>query len=47
MMGRTICALADAAAMPVISCLEKFPQEFNYHIKHGKCDLLEEALSNE
>jgi NADH-quinone oxidoreductase subunit F len=35
--GRTICALGDAAAMPVQSFLKHFRQEFEYHIEHGKC----------
>ena len=36
-MGRTICALGDAAAMPVLSFVEKFRDEFQYHIDHKKC----------
>jgi NADH-quinone oxidoreductase subunit F len=28
MMGQTICAFADAAAMPVLGFLKKFPEEF-------------------
>jgi len=35
--GRTICALGDAAAMPVQSFLQHFRDEFQYHIDHGKC----------
>ncbi len=35
--GRTICALGDAAAMPVQSFLKNFREEFEYHIQHGKC----------
>jgi NADH-quinone oxidoreductase subunit F len=35
--GRTICALGDAAAGPVRSFLKHFRDEFEYHIKHGKC----------
>jgi NADH-quinone oxidoreductase subunit F len=35
--GRTICALGDAAAMPVQSFLKHFGHEFEYHIEHGKC----------
>ena len=35
--GRTICALGDAAAMPVRSFLKHYREEFEYHIKHGKC----------
>jgi NADH-quinone oxidoreductase subunit F len=36
-MGRTICALGDAAAMPVRSFLKTFRDEFVYHIEHKKC----------
>jgi len=36
-MGRTICALGDAAAMPVASFIKHFRDEFQYHIDHGKC----------
>ena len=36
-MGRTICALGDAAAMPVASFVKLFRDEFQYHIDHGKC----------
>lgn len=35
--GRTICALGDAAAMPVASFLKHYRTEFEYHIEHGKC----------
>jgi NADH-quinone oxidoreductase subunit F len=38
-MGRTICALGDAAAMPVRSFIQHFRSEFEYHIEHGKCNL--------
>lgn len=34
--GRTICALGDAAAMPVISFIQNFREEFEYFIKNGK-----------
>jgi NADH-quinone oxidoreductase subunit F len=37
MMGRTICALADAAAMPAQSFVWKFREEFDTHIAGGKC----------
>jgi len=36
-MGRTICALGDAAAMPVASFVKNFRDEFQYHIDHKKC----------
>jgi NADH-quinone oxidoreductase subunit F len=39
MMGTTICALADAAAMPVRSYIQKFRHEFEYHVKHKCCDV--------
>ena len=32
MMGTTICALSDAAAMPVLGFMKKFPEEFRMHI---------------
>ena len=35
--GRTICALGDAAAMPVASFIKHFRDEFAYHIEHKKC----------
>jgi NADH-quinone oxidoreductase subunit F len=35
-MGNTICALGDAAAMPVESFIRNFRGEFEYYIKHGK-----------
>jgi NADH-quinone oxidoreductase subunit F len=37
MMGRTICALADAAAMPAQSFIWKFREEFDRHIADKKC----------
>lgn len=36
-MGRTICALGDAAAMPVRAMLKHFRHEFEYHVEHGTC----------
>ena len=35
--GKTICALGDAAAMPVRAFIENFRDEFAYHVKHKKC----------
>jgi NADH-quinone oxidoreductase subunit F len=35
--GRTICALGDAAAMPVEGMLKHFREEFQYHIDHKRC----------
>ncbi len=34
--GRTICALGDAAAMPVRSFVKVFRPEFEYYIQHGR-----------
>jgi NADH-quinone oxidoreductase subunit F len=36
-MGRTICPLGDAAAMPVLAFISKFRGEFEEHISGGKC----------
>ena len=36
MMGKTICALSDAAAMPAISFVKKFRNEFEYFVKEGR-----------
>ena len=36
-MGRTICALGDAAAMPVKSFVKHFRAEFQHHIDHKRC----------
>jgi len=35
-MGRTICALGDAAAMPVRAFLKYYRDEFAHHIAHGR-----------
>jgi NADH-quinone oxidoreductase subunit F len=35
--GRTICALGDAAAMPVRAFLKHYRDEFQHHIDHKKC----------
>lgn len=34
--GRTICALGEAAATPVLSFVKHFRPEFEYYIQHGK-----------
>ena len=36
-MGRTICALGDAAAMPVRGMIKHFRHEFEHHIAHKTC----------
>lgn len=35
--GRTICALGDAAAMPVRAMIKHFRAEFEHHVTHKKC----------
>ena len=35
--GRTICALGDAAAMPVRAFIKHFRDEFEHHIEHKRC----------
>jgi NADH-quinone oxidoreductase subunit F len=37
--GRTICALGDAAAMPVRAFIRHFRDEFQHHIDHGRCSV--------
>ena len=37
MLGRTFCALGDAAAMPTISIVEKFRDEFEAHLSGKPC----------
>ena len=40
MMGKTICALSDAAAMPAISFVTKFRDEFERHVAQTSTDKL-------
>ena len=35
--GRTICALGDAAAMPVRAFVKNYREEFEFHIKNKRC----------
>ncbi|MGN7612566.1 NADH-quinone oxidoreductase subunit NuoF [Magnetococcales bacterium HHB-1] len=35
--GKTICALGDAAAMPIVGAIKAFREEFEYHVEHGRC----------
>ncbi len=37
MLGKTLCPLGDAAALPTISILKKFRGEFEEHLKLGRC----------
>jgi NADH-quinone oxidoreductase subunit F len=36
MLGKTFCPLGDAAALPTISIVKKWPQEFEEHLS-GRC----------
>ena len=36
-IGRTICAFGDAAALPVRSFLKQFHGEFEHHIEYKRC----------
>ncbi|MFQ5498659.1 MAG: NADH-quinone oxidoreductase subunit NuoF [Candidatus Zixiibacteriota bacterium] len=38
-LGRTICPLGDAAVMPIQSAIKRWPEEWQYHIDHGKCQV--------
>jgi len=42
-MGMTICALGDAAAMPVQSFVKKFRDEFERHVAERRCPFGEHA----
>jgi NADH-quinone oxidoreductase subunit F len=43
MQGNTICALADAAAMPVRALVTKFRAEFEQHAALGRCPIRPES----
>jgi len=43
--GRTICALGDAAALPVKSFIQHFRGEFQHHIDHKRCRVTEPGYS--
>ena len=36
-LGKSFCALGDAAAMPVQGALKHFRDEFEYHVTHKAC----------
>ncbi len=36
MMGATICALSDAAAMPILGFINKFPEYFDQYIREAQ-----------
>ncbi len=36
-LGKSFCALGDAAAMPVMSVIDRFRPEFEFHVREGRC----------
>jgi NADH-quinone oxidoreductase subunit F len=38
-MGKTLCAFGDAAATPVLSAIAQFRDEFEAHVREGRCTL--------
>jgi NADH-quinone oxidoreductase subunit F len=44
MLGRTFCALGDAAAMPTISIVDKFAEDFEQHIERTTVAVGEQAV---
>jgi NADH-quinone oxidoreductase subunit F len=41
MEGKTICVFADAAAWPVTSYITKFRDDFESHVRLGRCGIRE------
>jgi NADH-quinone oxidoreductase subunit F len=44
-LGKTLCPLGDAAALPAISFLKKFRHEFEQHLKLGSCPYERKAVA--
>ena len=40
MLGRTFCPMGDAAANPILSGLQLFRDEYDYHVTHGRCPVV-------
>ena len=38
-LGKSFCALGDAAAMPVMGFMQHFRDEFEHHVKHKSCQV--------
>jgi NADH-quinone oxidoreductase subunit F len=45
MLGRTFCPLGDAAAMPTISIVNKFREEFEAHLEGKPCPFEEHGAA--
>ncbi len=35
--GKTLCAFGDAAATPVLATIKQFREEFEAHVREGRC----------
>ncbi len=44
-LGKTLCPLGDAAALPMISILKKFRNEFEEHLRLGECPFEAKTVS--
>jgi len=38
-LGKSFCALGDAAAMPVLGAIQHFRDEFEFHVRHRRCQV--------
>ena len=38
-VGKTLCAFGDAAATPVLTTINLFRDEFEAHVREGRCTL--------
>ena len=38
-VGKTLCAFGDAAATPVLTTIKLFRDEFEAHVREGRCTL--------
>jgi len=38
-MGKTLCAFGDAAATPVLTTVKLFREEYEAHVREGRCTL--------
>ena len=36
-MGKTLCAFGDAAATPVLTTVQLFREEYEAHVREGRC----------
>jgi len=35
--GKSFCPLGDAATSPITSSIKLFREEYEYHVRHGRC----------